>query len=286
MTRHDDTHTSRSDDDQLIVPTEFDAILAERAELLAAARALDEAAATLRELMRGSSAFGRTVYDLVGWPDTRARLGDTNKTSSWPEAFAHKADTAYWEHLLTRSGLERMFGPGELKKFREQLTREHIELTEASALATLRDLASRAPELFAARCHTIVSSIDPEFATNDSFGLGKKFIWSSAMGDVSRRDFGVNYYRREAIWDLDAVFHELDAKAPPARREGLVGALDAHGREHGSARAGVVVTDYFRVKVHKNQNIHVIVLDDALLERFNALVSDHRRLCHRRETRT
>ncbi len=283
MTRPDDTHTGRPGD-ELIVPTEFDAILAERAEMLAAAYALDAAATTLRDLMQKSQALGRTIYNLIDWPETRARLG-AGSTPGWPEAFAHKADTYYWEHLLERSGLERMFGPDELTAFRAQLAREHIELTEASALATLRELASRAPEIFSARCHTIVSSIDPGFATNGSFGLGKKFIWSHAMGDVGRWDYGVNYHKRESIWDLDAVFHELDGIAPPARREGLVGALDAHGREHRDARAGVVVTDYFSVKVHKNQNIHVTVLDDALLERFNAFVADHRRLCHRRKAR-
>ena len=88
----------------------------------------------------------------------------------------------------------------------------------------------------------------------------------------------------ERVGELFGEF-ELDGIAPPARREGLVGALDAHGREHRDGRAGVVVTDYFSVKVHKNQNIHVTVLDDALLERFNAFVADHRRLCHRRKAR-
>jgi len=267
--------------DEIVPRRELDEILARRAELFEAARDLDASAARLRALLGASPAISSAPYPLREWPDTRVILGST-KGKTWAQAFEHKADCHFWEYLLGRSGLERMFGPGELEKFRKQLADEHIELTEEAAFATLLDLARRAPQIFAERCHTIMSAIDRDFATNDSFGLGQKFIWSYVMGDMSSFSYGLNYYKRDQVWDLDAVFHELDGKAPPARRAGLVGALEAHGLEHRKQRGGIVETDYFRAKVHKNTNVHFTVLDPELLERFNALVADHHRLCERR----
>jgi predicted RNA methylase len=157
---------------------------------------------------------------------------------------------------------------------RQQLLREPPEVTVGNVLATLEQFLSDAGMIFRRGLATVFSELDRRFRSHDGWKIGSRVILDHAFNE-----FGTwSYYRnqRDALQDIERVFHVLDEKAMPPSYMGIVGAIES-SREGswGSPRQSEASSDYFTARCFKNGNLHLWFKRDDLLEQVNRLLGEY-----------
>lgn len=179
-------------------------------------------------------------------------------------------DKAVWRYLLGISGLRNVMDAQAYREFNNQLDKDPPEVTLDNLTATFSNLGAQSGDLFRRGLVNAFVNLDySTYKTNDAFKIGKKVIVTYAMSPHG----GFSYYgrKREAITDLDRIFHILDGKEPKdhlADASALIAQADRNGDQ-------TLETEYFRFKWFKNGNIHIELRRPDLVTDANKLIAEH-----------
>ena len=188
-------------------------------------------------------------------------------------AARHWTDRAVWGHLVAVTDLERLMDKTAKDGLRQQLFREPPEVSVGNVVATLEQFMLDADNIFKRGLATVFSSLDRRFRSHDGWKIGSRIILDHALGEWGYW----NHYRnqRDALQDVERVFHVLEGKPLPPSYAGIVGAIETSRRGQSGARQSESESDYFKARCFKNGNLHLWFKRDDLLDRVNKLLGQH-----------
>ena len=194
----------------------------------------------------------------------------TGKQDYDKEKVRQSIDRDVWLYLLGLSGLKNLMDAEAYGEFRDQLEKDPPEVTLDTLTATFRDLGAQGDELFRRGLVNVFKRLNYRaYKTNDAFSIGKKIIVEHVMGAYG--GFSHWGHKREAISDLDRIFHILDGQEPVDHRGDAAGlvAEASHRKEYE------LETEYFRFRWFKNGNMHIWLLRPDLVTKANKLIAEH-----------
>jgi 2-polyprenyl-3-methyl-5-hydroxy-6-metoxy-1,4-benzoquinol methylase len=189
----------------------------------------------------------------------------------WIEEMTRATDQAMWDHLMRATDLERLMDRQARDEWRKSLKDNPPPATEANVYATLTNLVAQSGHIFRRGIATAFRGLDRRFRSHDGFKLGARIVLENALSE-----FGCwNHYRLhdETLRDVERAFAELDGQRQPERAAGIVGKIDEV--RSTQARPVVVESDYFRVRIFKNGNIHIWFRRDDLVRKVNRVLADY-----------
>ncbi len=218
---------------------------------------------------------GSTSYDLNGDRQAAALLPVVQVPAA-PDFLAAAqlvTDRRVWGHLVTVTDLERLMDKTAKDGLRQQLHREPPEVTVGNVEATLEQFVLDADTIFKRGLATVFSALDRRFRSHDGWKIGGRVILDGALS----LDGYWSHYRnqRDALQDIERVFHVLDSKPMPLSYAGIVGAVEQSRHGAFGARQSEAESDYFTARCFKNGNLHLWFKRDDLLERVNRLLGDY-----------
>lgn len=245
------------------------------AALKTAHRLLAEAQAGFTEAFDGSSRYLHIDYK--------------DLSCETPDRIIKALHRQAWEAIIEKTNIKKIMSLAKQKEVEDQLAKGELpEITEANVLAMLEtqynNLDQYAEQLVKEVYDWIRPRVHPSNGYWDRFnyktniksaavGLGEKVIIEHACerGYGQNRPWRINYHREANFTALDNVFHLLDGKGVVKSHHGpLFDAIAAAPRE------GRCETDYFRVWMFRNNNMHLQFKRKDLLERFNQVAGGMR----------
>lgn len=181
-----------------------------------------------------------------------------------------------WRHVIKVTQLDQLMDKQEREAFAAALEGEPPEASVENIAATLDRLLGEADLIWKRGIANVFSTLDRRFRSHDGFKIGGRIVLSGAI-----QEFGSwNHYRRadDALFDVERAFYRLDGKEPPENRYagGIVVKIDEGKRGMGMRLSAYEVeSDYFRVRVFGNGNLHVWFKRKDLVERVNQLLADY-----------
>ncbi len=247
-------------------------------ELYSAAHDLIRAAnAKMREAGESLRAAAPTANLEIFRRDDRAKLFgafDVAEREEFMSMARHMVDADVWTHVVNATELQRLMDKKAKDKLREQLRTSPAEFTEETALATLQSFASQAGDIFRRGIAEVFSNLDRRFRSHDGFKVGSRIILSRAFNEFGSWNYGRQH--RDTLQDIERTFHVLEAKPVPLDYAGVVGAIDAARRGKGWGGAHTEVeTEYYRVRVFLNGNVHLWFKRKDLVEKVNELLAEY-----------
>lgn len=201
------------------------------------------------------------------------RRGGPGDRAEFLEAATAQVDREAWHHLLAVSGLERLMDRRAKAEFAEQLKKAPPPLSADDCRTTMQALFDDAGMIFRRGIADTFSSLDRRFRSHDGFKIGSRIVLSRAFTDLGMWN---HFSDAEATFrDVERTFHLLDGSSQPDLDAGIIGAINAARPRGLQANAFTVESDYFRVRVFKNGNLHVWFKRDDLLERVNLMLADY-----------
>lgn len=182
-----------------------------------------------------------------------------------------KLDRNCWRHAFETTCVHKAFDSERADEFDEQLRDDPPEFSAEAAHSTLLATVARSGEMFIETVNSLFSRLERSFKTHEGAGFGKNIIFKGVYGFR-----GLSTIDKDAMRDLDRVFHILDKKDIPERYGGIIGTLQAEVGTCSSPprSAGEADTPYFRIKWFKNGNVHITILDDDLLAKLNSVLRE------------
>jgi hypothetical protein len=266
-------------------------IIAQGAESICANR--DEALRLLREglnllqqaerhyalAVSGGKPEGSKHYYAKGLPSWDRRelmlIAEGKHTEELVEKYRRSLDSTAWAFLRDVTGLRALMDSEALQRFDDQLAKDPPPLTIETVKSTFRDARDAAGEIFERGLLNVYKAIRDaghDFKTSDPGELGDRFVLPNAL-DWYGNGLSWSSGKRSLIDDLERIFFVLDSKVPPEHSVSAGSAINDHSRKHGNR--GVVVTPYLEFKLHKNRNVHVVVLSDDVRAKANRIIAKH-----------
>lgn len=180
-------------------------------------------------------------------------------------------DRNIWSFLVDFMGLERVMDRTEREAFRKALQDDPPPATAENCAATFSRLLGDADLIFQRGIALAFSGLDRRFRSHDGFKIGSRIVLSYGMDSSGYWSRG----RDETLRDVERAFYTLDGKEQPERSGGIIGALSTAKGNRWGAAAYMAETDYFRVRVFQNGNVHVWFKRDDLVEKVNQLLATY-----------
>lgn len=241
--------------------------MARAAALIEEGHALAEEAARQAERAHGNAVFtlremrGSAYYNLFRSFDRTESL----------EAYRAYLDARIWMNLFTRMGMQNIMDREAKLKFEAELTASVPEVTPEAARQVFEAMVADSKLIFQRGIANAFGALDRRFKSHDGFKIGARVI----ISDLFDRDGYWNYRNRtkDTLIDIERVFGVLDGKQPEP--SALVDTIDKARRGSWGARQTSIETDYYRVRVFKNGNVHLWFKRDDLVEKVNLQLADY-----------
>lgn len=182
-----------------------------------------------------------------------------------------------WRHVIKVTQLDQLMDRQERDAFNAALESAPPEASVENIAATVDRLIGEADLIWKRGIANVFSTLDRRFRSHDGFKVGSRIVLSNALSE-----FGAwNHYQRhdDKLFDVERAFHRLDGSEPPENRYsgGAVSLIDEQRRAFGLGKfsAFEVETDFFRIKVFGNGNIHLWFKRKDLVERVNQVLADY-----------
>jgi hypothetical protein len=182
-----------------------------------------------------------------------------------------QVDSSVWTYLVGATELQSLMDAETLAAFREQVRKEPPEVTLDNLISTLTDLRDRRGSILQQSLVNVFKKLSRHYKNNDAFRLGKKMILDYALSQHG----GFYGYKRDLVSDIDRMFHVLDGKQPPTHLN------DAGHVVHETSWSlntpqyqSECESEYFRFKLYRNGNLHVIFKRPDLVAKANKIVAD------------
>lgn len=243
----------------------------------ARARTLDLYArgfALLREALAAHREAAPAVSCVSGLPDRiEWDIGSQHTTpDELIEKMRQRVDRDMWRSVIDATRLGSLMDAQEHDKLRKSLDDNPPPCTPDAITATLERFAAESDMIFRRGLVNAFSNLSREFKSNDGFKLGDRTVYTNGVEVWFGGKWRVKYYATERLADVDRCMHILDGQPAPENHHtsGMVAAINAI--EPGESEA---VTPYWRVKCHKNGNLHLHALRRDLLDKANRLIAEH-----------
>jgi hypothetical protein len=174
-------------------------------------------------------------------------------------------DSYAWAHLRDASGIQNLMDHQSLETFNKGLENPP-EFTAENTAATFLSLSAQQGEIFARSLVNIFKALSWNYQSNKPVAFGKRLVMTYAVNEYRG---GLSFEGRRKIADLDKAFHILDGK-PPVDYLADAGAKADQGK-HGDT----IETDYFKFRLFKNRNLHVIFKRADLVDQANRMLAKH-----------
>jgi hypothetical protein len=199
--------------------------------------------------------------------------------------YLHNGETALtnlkratWRYVIYRTGVRDAMSQVRRNALDEQLTKGELPpFTFDSVMGFLEGLAGSMQQIIAESIEAAARTLRPHDETHktngDGWQLGSKAVtkygveWDKYCGR-----FRINYHREGNIASIDNAFHLLDGKGANKYPSNLLTAMRSVMEKNEEAEC---TTEYFRVKWHKNGNLHWEFKRQDLVDRLNASAADH-----------
>ncbi|SKA40509.1 Methyltransferase domain-containing protein [Enhydrobacter aerosaccus] len=240
--------------------------------LTTAAEALDQAKAAFFAIDQRGRSDRFTHFNEQEQAHFLAGL-EVPELETFTEAARKMVDRRMWAVLVEMTDLERLMDKQAKDQLHRQLQEEVPEAIESNVYATLQQLMLDADVIFKRGIANCFTSLDRRFRSHDGWKIGSRVILSRAFGDTGHW----NFYRseRDTLHDIDRTFNVLDGRQNPHLVGGIVHAVEQARQGGWGARQTEVESDYFKVRVFMNGNLHIWFKRDDLVEKVNALLGEY-----------
>lgn len=262
---------------ELIQGTVVSAVVAHRDAAMAA---VVEAAALLaqgfakaeeaRQLGVQAHAEGRFYEQDRSKQDAYQKLFTPFDAAGSVECFRQQVDANTWVRLLSLTGIDRLMDKQGRADFMAQLAGDVPIVSEENIYDMFEGMVGDARRIFQRGLARAFGSLDRRFKSHDGFKVGSRII----VDRVFDADGHVNYHSKmgETLLDIERAFAVLSGEPE------TVGSLMAQIREEraGSwrARQSEHQTRYFKIRIFKNGNAHLWMLDADLVDAVNRELAD------------
>lgn len=214
---------------------------------------------------------GETVYNSHLRPE---KLHFHNRLKIAPRAdyldIARRlVDTDCWSHVIAITDLETMMDKKAKDELHQSLIGDPPEFTFDNVMATLERFMVDAGTIWRRGIANCFSNLDRRFRSHDGWKIGGRIIIDRVFDEYGSWCYSRNH--EATFMDVERVFKMLDGNKPT--HCDLTWAL-RQKRGWGAAQT-YLETDYFRIRVWKNGNVHVYFKRDDLLEKVNQLLGEY-----------
>lgn len=247
------------------------------ANIKEAHRLLADASARLGEAFDGSSRYASIEHEKLGQETPNEVLRDLQRKA--------------WEAIIDKTNVKKVMSLAKQKEVEDQIAKGELpEITESNVLAMLENTYNNLDTYAEQLVKEVYNWIKPTVHESSSYwdrynyktniksaavGLGNKVIIGYAVerGYSSRADrpWRVSYHKEANFTALDNVFHLLDGKGVVKSHHGPL--FDAIAAAPSTGRCE---TEYFRVWMFSNKNMHLQFRREDLLARFNQVAGGMR----------
>ena len=183
-------------------------------------------------------------------------------------------DRGLWEQIIEVSGIEKLMDEEAKKELYGTLQGSSVPaLTLDNVLATLENFRTQSFDIFKRSIANIFSKLDRRFKSHDGFKIGARIIFESALCESGYW----NYHRgtKDRLRDVERIFFTLDGEPVPDRHAGVTSLVEQYSRSREILYPKIIESEYFRIKLYKNGNIHVWFLRDDLVRKVNRYLADY-----------
>lgn len=222
----------------------------------------------------GEGHYGFTVMDRHNMPDPKK-----------PQELMMRLRKDAWRCLVDRLGLRQYLSVKSSEQLDKMLERGELEpgvplpdITIGSMTQQLRAMIGSIPDEVRAAKEEVFKMLRPYtgHVTNHEWRIGPKVIMTYMVGRGYGGRWGVNYGRaRDQLRALDNVFHSMDGKGMSKEWGGPLAQAIGEVKHSDEPRAE---TEYFRVKMYKNGNLHIEFKRMDLVDQLNAAGGNSREL--------
>ena len=243
-------------------------IIAQRDRALALAKSGFELLAQANEAYQSATCRDYSMYSGFGHSEWYY-LGDDSRVSGIMEKVTKTIDQETWLYLLDATGLRNLMDAETVKKFNAQVQKEPPAMTLANVNASFKSLWEARDSTFRQGLVNVFKGLLGHYKSHDAFKIGKKVIINGVLSVHG----GWSFYGsgKEKIADLDRIFHIIDGKEPKDH----CGDAAAMENKASYGREDETETDYFKFKLFKNGNVHVVFKRLDLVDRANKLIAEH-----------
>lgn len=199
-----------------------------------------------------------------------------------------EVDRRCWPSLMSQLGFDALLDRQARDEFRASLQGTPPEFSVANCAATFGEIWVRRREIYLRGIANTFMAMDRRFRSHDAFGIGNRLIIENA---INMDGWWHNCNRRDTLHDVERIFRELDGKplfendtgghrerhrhgAPDMRSWGVVRRL-SNALLSRLPTPFVLETDYFRIRVFGNGNLHLWFTRKDLLAQVNALLLEY-----------
>ncbi len=183
-------------------------------------------------------------------------------------------DRGLWEQVVEASGIEKLMDTQSKEELYGSLRSDDLpELSIDNIWATLEQFRDDSHDIFQRGIANVFSKLDRRFKSHDGFKIGSRIIFNEALNE-----FGSwNYYRKtdDRLRDVERTFFVLDGEPVPEKYMGIAGLVERHATWDKRDYPKIIESEYFRIKLYKNGNIHVWFLRDDLVRKVNRHLADY-----------
>ena len=182
-------------------------------------------------------------------------------------------DRSVWSFVIDFSQLEQVMDKKAREELRQSLMSDPPEATEDNIRATIETLMGQADMMFRRGVAECFSNLDRRFKSHDGWKIGSRIILDNAINDSG----SWSYYRnhQDTIADIERVFHLLDDRQVPANYASLAWSVERERGRRWCRWTGMVETEFFRVRIFLNGNVHIWFKRDDLLAKVNKVLGEY-----------
>lgn len=182
-------------------------------------------------------------------------------------------DRGVWARIMDMSEIENVMDKKARDELRQSLMSDPPEATVDNIRATMETLMGQADMMFRRGVAECFSHLDRRFKSHDGWKIGGRIILSYAISESGHWSYYNNH--QDTVADIERVFHILDGLDAPGSYYGLAAAVDRERGHRWERWAGKVETEYFRVWIYKNGNVHIWFKRDDLLDKVNQVLGEY-----------
>jgi hypothetical protein len=182
-------------------------------------------------------------------------------------------DRAVWARIMEMSNLESLMDKKAKDQLRDSLIKDPPEATEDNIRATMESMMGQADMLFRRGIAECFSNLDRRFKSHDGWKIGSRVILFGAISEYGHWSYYRNH--QDTIADIERVFMILDGSDAPVSYCGLAAKIQSASPRGACRWTGYVETEYFRVRVFLNGNVHIWFQRPDLVLKVNQLLGEY-----------
>ena len=239
--------------------------------------ALSVAAESIQEAQQAGAAASPGINS-YNWHSDQSRQDflfnlEVAKQEDFIASARRLTDIDVWSHIVRMTDLESIMDKEGKDELRDSLQTDPPEVTVENVYATLQQFSFDYNLIWKRGLANCFSKLDRRFRSHSGWKVGNRIILNKAMSDWGYFSNRLNH--RDTLIDVERAFFVLDGRTPPKVYTGIVQVVEESRRKGYGARQSEVETEFFKVNVYINGNIHIWFKRKDLVEKANKLLAEY-----------